>query len=83
MSQVAMKFSPNPCPKCGGELDYTDGSPGHADEPASVGTTYCLDCDYRQPDPDAFERLVEQADERNDAEWLAEHAWDRQLAESD
>jgi len=83
MNQPARNFDPNGCPQCGGELDYESGDPGAPDEPASVGVTRCTECDYERPDPDRFERLTEQADERNDAEWLSEHEWDKRLKEAD
>jgi hypothetical protein len=76
----------NGCPKCGGELDYAAGDPGYHDEPATVGVTYCLDCDYRQPDPDKWERLADMADDVYDREregFGSTDHWNRQLSEAD
>ena len=74
------------CPHCGGELDYESGDPGCFDEPATVGVTYCLDCDYRQPDPDKWERAADQADDLYDREREGFGSLDpieRQLNEAD
>jgi hypothetical protein len=74
------------CPECGGELDYESGDPGCFDEPETVGVIYCLDCDYRQPDPDKWERLADMADDVYDREREGFGSLDpieRQLSEAD